>query len=183
MENKDLDQEQKQEEVLTKPEADYKADMFKYKQQLKDTQARLQELEKEKQAVEKAEMARQNQWKQLFEQEKAEKSKFQEELNQTKKQFVDSAKKNAVISSLGGLKKNEYTSFINTDSIDLNDDGTINADTLNAEVARIKQNFPELLKTATASLPKEEAKQVTNINNNNKVDKASLLSNLLNKKK
>jgi hypothetical protein len=41
MENKDLDQEQKQEEVLTKPEADYKADMFKYKQQLKDTQARL----------------------------------------------------------------------------------------------------------------------------------------------
>ena len=66
-------------------------------------------------------------------------------------QFVDYHKKNSVLDKVGGFKRDEYNKFIDVDSISMNEDGSIDSVSLDIEIDRIRQSYPELLKTASGT--------------------------------
>jgi len=148
-------EEQKQTDPdLVKALNDYKSDMFKYKGKAKELEEENQRLKMQKESLERDQLEKNEEWKTLYENERKAKSEAVDELSNKSKQFVDSSKKNAVVQRLGGFKKDEYIRFINTENIELNADGLIDSESLNKEVDRIKQSFPELLKTSEiGSLP------------------------------
>lgn len=125
---------------------DYKKDMFKYKQAAKERELELQKLRDQLALKEKQTLEEKEEWKTLYEREKEEKAKTLAELQKKSEFFLDTSKKNAVVQRLGGFKKDSYTRFIETSKIDVRDDGTFDEDSINKEVDRIKQEYPELLK-------------------------------------
>ena len=156
---------EKVEEKEQKPENDlvskkvveeYKNDMFKYKAKMKETEAELQSLRDTQALSEKQNLEDKEEWKLLYEREKDEKAKALGDLEIKSKFFIDTSKKNAVVQKLGGFKKDSYVSFVDTSKIDVRDDGTFDSDSIQREVDRIKQDFPELLKaTASGKMPNE----------------------------
>lgn len=63
------------------------------------------------------------------------------------------------MAKVGGFKKDEYASFINVGAVEMDEQGNIVQDSLEAEVMRIKQSYPELLKgNSAANLPAEAPK-------------------------
>ena len=131
--------------------------MFKYKSRMKETEAELQSLRDAQALSEKQNLEDKEEWKLLYEREKEEKSKALGDLETKSKFFIDTSKKNAVAQKLGFIK-DSYVSFINTSNIEVNEnDGTFDGDSIQREVDRIKQDFPELLKTVTSGKMPNEA--------------------------
>jgi len=136
---------------------EYKNDMFKYKSRMKETEAELQSLRDAQALSEKQNLEDKEEWKLLYEREKEEKSKALGDLETKSKFFIDTSKKNAVAQKLGFIK-DSYVSFINTSNIEVNEnDGTFDGDSIQRDVDRIKQDFPELLKTVTSGKMPNEA--------------------------
>ena len=133
-------------EVKASAVQDYKDDMFKYKERMKSAQAELEAVLAEKAALERNQLEKNEEWKVLYEREKSERESAVSELQQKSTQFMDSSKKNAVVQQLGGFKKDEYSRFIDVSNIEVTDNGTFSSDSLNREVERVRQTFPELLK-------------------------------------
>ena len=162
---------QKEDFVSKKAYTDVSADMHKYKNQLKETQAKLNELEAERLASEKEALAEQGKWEELY-------KKNQEELNAVKSEraneqdkFVDYHKKNSVLNKIGGFKRDEYNKFIDVSSINMNEDGSIDEASLELEIDRVRQSYPELLKTGSGTkLPNDAPKG----NNAGEIDAAKL---------
>lgn len=126
---------------------DFKTDMFKYKDQLKETQQELTRIKEEKAAKERDQLEKNQEWKTLYEKEKEQRVKLNNELTEKSDKFVKSSKINAVVQKLGGFKKDSYSKFIDADKVLTDPDtGQIIEDSLLAEVDRVKQNYPELLK-------------------------------------
>ena len=139
---------------------EYKSDMFRYKSKMKETEAELQSLRDVQALSEKQNLEDKEEWKLLYEKEKEEKSKALGDLETKSKFFIDTSKKNAVAQKLGGFKKDSYVSFINTSNIEVNEnDGTFDGDSIQREVDRIKQEFPELLKIGTPGKMPNDAPQ------------------------
>lgn len=129
---------------------DYKKDMFKYKEKSRNTEMELQKLRDEKALMEKSSLEEKEEWKLLYEREKEEKANALSDLQNKSEFFMDSSKKNAVVQRLGGFKKDSYTKFIDTSKIDVRDDGTFDEESILREADRLKQEFPELLKSSAA---------------------------------
>ncbi len=146
----------KEEFVSKKAYSDVSNDMHKYKSELKDVKAMLNQLQAEKSNAEKEVLAEQGKWQELH-------AKTQEELDTVKAEnannntkFIDYHKKNSVLNEIGGFKRDEYNSFIDVSKVALNEDGSIEQESLKLEVDRIKQQYPELLKkSSTTRLPNE----------------------------
>lgn len=145
-----------------KAASDYKNDMFKYKDQMKAMKEEMSKLQEEKSNKERESLEKNQEWKALYEREQIAKKAIQTELTENSNKWYKSAKVNAVVQRLGGFKKDSYSRFIDADNVLTNpDDGTIIEDSLAAEVNRLKQNFPELLKGSTvANLPNDAASRV-----------------------
>lgn len=155
--NTDIDQkvsekpEEKQDDLVSKSVLeDYKKDMFKFKEKVRNTEAELQRLRDEKALMEKQSLEENEEWKLLYEREKEEKSKALNELQNKSEFFIETSKKNAVVQRLGGFKKDSYSRFIDTSKIDVSEDGTFDTDSITMEVDRLKQEFPELLKNVSS---------------------------------
>ena len=134
----------------------YKNDMHKYKTRMKETEVELQELRDAKVLQEKQVLEEKEEWQILYEREKTEKVKMKEELDTKSSLFIDTSKKNAVIQKLGGFKKSDYAKFIDTGKIDVLENGVISEESIDREVDRIKQDYPELLLgKPTGKMPNE----------------------------
>ena len=162
-------EEIKKDELVSKKVLDqYKSDMFKYKSKMKDTESELQKLRDQIALQEKQTLEDSAEWKTLYEREKEEKTKALGELENKSKFFIDTSKRQSVIQKLGGFRKDSYASFIETSNINMNDDGTFNAESVLAEVDRIKQEFPELIKMTTlGKMPNEAAQNMGQPQNRN----------------
>ncbi len=148
--------EQKEDFVSKKAYQEVSSDMHKYKSELAETRARLAEMESIQEAKEKEALEQQGKWEELYKKSQEKFQTLQAEREQEKSQFVDYHKKNSVLSKLGGFKRDEYNKFIDVKSIQMNEDGSINEDTLTAEIDRIRQEYPELLKAQpSVKLPKD----------------------------
>ena len=142
--------------------ADYKTDMFKFKEQSKALAEELQALKNERAAERTDKLKADQEYKTLFEEEVARREKLEAETQSQKQQFVDSSKLNAVVTALGGFKKDSYIKFVDANNVQMTDGGTIDSESLKAEADRVRQEYPELLKAAsTASLPNTAPKQVS----------------------
>jgi hypothetical protein len=139
---------------------DLSNDMFKYKAKLRETELEVSRLKSEKEAVELQTLRDNQEWKLLYEKNQAQLDDLNKTRSSEKEQFISYHKKNAVVKELGGFKKDEYANtFINTSNIELDEQGNVNQASLIAEVNRIKQSYPELIKgTIANNLPNEAPK-------------------------
>lgn len=160
LEKNELNEEAKKEDFVSKKAyGEVTSDMHKYKTKLKDVQAALNELKAEKDAVENERLAEQGKWEEIATRSRTELDKMKSERQDEQSKFIDFHKKNGVLNKIGGFKRDEYNNFINTNSIELKEDGSIDDVSLNAEIDRIKQTYPELLKQGTANKSPNAAPQ------------------------
>ncbi len=157
-EEKQVETENKAEVDYAKAAADYKADMFKYKDKAKSVEAELAQMKAEKDATLKLNLEKNEEWKTLYQNEIAAKETAIADLKDRTTKYMNSSKINAVSQAVQ-FKKAEYAKFVNTESIEVNENGTFNADSLNKEIDRVKQLYPELLKTHSpdAKMPTDAA--------------------------
>jgi hypothetical protein len=135
---------------------DVSKDMHRYKQEAKEAKALLTQIEADKSAADSERLAEQGKWEELYEKNNAELTSLKRERQDEQGKFVDYHKKNSVLQKIGGFKRDEYNNFINVDSIQMNEDGSIDDASLTAEIDRVKQEYPELLKKAsTTKLPND----------------------------
>jgi hypothetical protein len=164
-------------------------DMHKFKAKLKETEALLNQLKAEKESSEREQLIASEQWKVLYEKEQKEKSEILSKRAQEQEQFISFHKKNAVLKEVGGFKRDEYTSFINVNSIEVDEAGNVLQESLIKEANRIKQAYPELLKGAVASnLPSEAPKSSAMVEQNysmlkSREDKENFLREMILKEK
>lgn len=157
--------EQENEFVSKKAYQEVSTDMHKYKSELQTTRAKLAEIEAIQEAKEKEALEEQGRWEELYKKSQEQFQTLQSEREQEKSKFVDYHKKNSVLQKIGGFKRDEYNKFIDVRSIQMNEDGSINEDTLISEVDRIKQEYPELIKAASSVKLPKEAPQESEIGN------------------
>lgn len=163
-------------------------DMFKYKNKLKEAEALLNQMAAEKAAAEIQSLKENEQWKTLYEKNQAQLDSLAAARAQEKDQFVNYHKKAAVVAAIGGFKKDQYAdNFINVGAIELDESGNVIQDTLSAEVNRLKQTYPELIKGIQANnLPSDAPKSFENTSvktyaQMNEREKAAFKMNLIKK--
>jgi len=177
---------QEPEFVPAKAYKEQQNDMFRYKNKLKETEAMLNQLKAEKEASEREQLVQSEQWKELYQREQKEKSELLSTRAKEQEQFISFHKKNAVLKEIGGFKKDEYSNFINVNSIEVDENGNVTQESLVKEANRIKQAYPELLKGVTVNnLPNEAAKPGTpagvDYNNLSQAEKLKIKLSLMNK--
>jgi hypothetical protein len=154
-----IDETPKEDFVSKKAYQDVSTDMHKYKQELRDTQAKLNQLQAEREAVEREALAEQGKWEELYQKNQTELEAVKQERAGEQNKFVDYHKKNSVLNKVGGFKRDEYNKFIDVNNIEMNEDGSIDETSLELEVDRIRQSYPELLKTGSGTkLPNDAPK-------------------------
>lgn len=148
--------ESKDDFVSKKAYQDVSNDMHKYKNDLRDAKAMLAQIKADKEVADKERLAEEGKWQELYESNQGELESLRSARKDEQNKFVDYHKKNSVLNKIGGFKRDEYNNFIDVESIKMNEDGSIDDETLTAEIDRVRQNYPELLKKAsTTKLPNE----------------------------
>lgn len=135
---------------------DVSKDMHKFKSKLRETQAYTNELESRLKALEEEKMAEQAQWKELFEKRNSEFENLQNQVEERDRRYMEAVKKNALKAELGGKIRDEYLIHADINSIALNDDGTINQDSL----LSVANNFRQ---THSSLIPVQQTANVTSI--------------------
>lgn len=157
----EVKEEVKDEFVPKKAFTEVTADMFKYKTKLKETESQLIQMKAEREAAEVRSLEENNQWKVLYEKKKVEAEQIAQARQAEQDKFVGVHKKNAVLRELGGFKKEEYNTFINITNVEIDENGNIVQDSLLGEVNRLKQSYPELIKSSSAqNLPSDAPRSV-----------------------
>lgn len=155
--------DQKDDYVPKKAYEETKADLFKFKQRAKELEAKTNQLAADAEARDKQILKDNEQWKALYEKTNGELETVKSTLTKREQQMISVHKKNAILKEVGGFKKDEYANFINVDAVEMDESGTINAESLASEVNRIKQNYAELLKgSAAPNLPNGAPKSFNN---------------------
>jgi hypothetical protein len=153
--------ESKEEFVAAKAYQEVQKDMFKYKTALKEKEAILSQLKLEKEQREQQALQDNEEWKTLYENTRSKLEEINKARTEEKEQFINYHKKNAVLKEIGGFKRDEYSKFINVSSVELDEEGNLVQESLLNEVNRIKQQYPELLKSSNASPLPADAPKVT----------------------
>jgi chromosome segregation ATPase len=122
------------------------ADLHKFKSQARELNAQLQAIKADQEARDKAVLEEQQKWSELYKRSESKLSQLQAERQQEREQFVESHKRNSVIQQLGGFKKEAYSKFIDSSKIEIFEDGSINPESVELEVARLRKEYPELIK-------------------------------------
>lgn len=151
----DKEVSEQQDYVSKKAYQEVSTDMHKYKQAMKELQAKLNEFEAEKEAMKRDELTKQEKWKELSDSYKKQLEKLQSERQDEKQKFVNFHKTNAFLENVP-LAKKEFIKFVNLDEIKIDDKGNIDSDNLKKISDSFKQQYPELLKVNnTSRLPSD----------------------------
>lgn len=144
----DVEVEQEEAFVPKKAYQEVTKDMMKYKSEMKNLSAQIEQLKAEKEAKEVATLQEQEKWHDLYKKSETKLAQLAQERDSERNKFVDFHKKNAVIEKLGGFKKPEYTKFINTQEIEVREDGSVDENSVLAQVEKIRKEYPELIKVS-----------------------------------
>jgi hypothetical protein len=126
-------------------------DMHKFKTEAKALASKLADVQAEQEAKEKASLEEKEQWHALYKKSEQKLKDIETERVTEKSKFIESHKINAVIQNLGGFKKPEYNRFIDSSKVAINEDGSIDDTSVNSEVERLKREYPELVKSKSAT--------------------------------
>ena len=120
-------------------------DMLKYKSERKDLQARLNELETKIKVTEEEKLKEQEEYKSLFEKRNQEYEELQHSVAQEKNRYLKSVKMNALKNELGGKIKDAYLVHADVDSIEFNDDGSLNPESVVAVANKFREDHSALI--------------------------------------
>lgn len=123
-------------------------DMHRFKQSAREAEAARVEYEAKLKAIEEEKMAEQNQWKELAEKKQQELELARQELNKKDQLFSSAVKKSALKQELGGNIREEYLSFASIESIELNEDGSLNMDSVRNVANKFREEHGTLLPPA-----------------------------------
>ena len=101
-------------------------------------------LQKQLEQIRKTELEKQGEWQQLYEQEKERANILESGIEEREQKMVDIHKMHAVSEKIS-FKKPEYRTFIDKNSIVMDEHGKIDNESLSAEIDRVKQFHAELL--------------------------------------
>ncbi len=180
----DLNQQPEEAFVPKKAYEDVSSDMHKYKGKARELEATLTEYQAKLEAIETAKLQEQGRWEEIAKKKDEQLKLLSSERNSEKNKFVDYHKKQAVIAELGGFKKSEYASFIDVSNVEVDDNGVVISSSLEAEVDRIRTNYPEIIKGRSSGILPSEAPQSTQASssdykNMSEADKAALRRKLI----
>ena len=172
--------EQKEKFVAAEAYEGVTKDLHKHKAKAKELEAKLAEFEANKEAERLAGLEAQKKFEELYKQ-------TQEKLNATlaekqteREKFAEANKINALLQELGGVARKEYTKLLNPKAIELNEDGTINEDSLKKEAEKFRQEHFLLLKNSSAGklpngAPKDQPKTTLDFAKANLAEKTEML--------
>jgi hypothetical protein len=132
-------------------------DMHKFKNKLKETEARLNEaIEKEK-SKEQEKLASEKRFQELYEAEKKRADELFSQKKVERQNFLNATKRSALLSEIGSLEKPEYVRFANLEAIEVKEDGEVELSSLKKEAERFKQEHSALLKKAKVPMLPNQA--------------------------
>lgn len=120
-------------------------DMHKFKAKSKELDAALNEYQAKLKAIEEEKLMEQQQWKQLAEKRAAELEEEKRKTKETHNRYLRSLKMVELKKELGGSVRDEYLSFANLDSVEFNEDGTLNRDSLVTVANKFRQEHGQLI--------------------------------------
>jgi len=124
----------------------------------RELQAQLDAFKSQQTEAEQTRLAEQSEFKKLYETEKAERTKLADNLKTVTTAQVESRKKEALKAELGGVRKDDYLKFADLGMIQVNDDGSVDMDSVKLTANRFRESFPELVASKqTSKLPHEAA--------------------------
>jgi hypothetical protein len=124
----------------------------------RELQARLDAAEAEKAEAEKARLAEQARFKELYESEKKRAETLHGQIQSMTSAQIDARKREALKSELGGVRKDDYLNFADLKSIQVNEDGSVDVESVKAVATKYRESYPELVATRQASkLPQDAA--------------------------
>lgn len=138
--------EKKQEDSFVSKKAyqGVQTDMHKYKSQYKEAMARANELEAQLKAEQEEKMREQNQYKELYEQKEEELSSYKNTVHEKEQRYVDTAKRAALRAELGNIR-GEYLMHASINDISLNEDGTVNSESVRDVANKFREEHAVLL--------------------------------------
>ena len=145
-------------------------------QEMADENASLaQQLEQ----IRKTELEKQGEWQQLYEQEKERANLLEDGVKEREQKMLDIHKLHAVSEHLR-FRKPEYKTFIDKNSIIMDEHGKIDTDSLSAEVERVKQFHSELLdKDVKSILPNNAPDAKEAVKDIKEMSKEELVASIL----
>jgi hypothetical protein len=132
-------------------------DMHKYKSGMAELQAKLDQQGLDREDAERKSRESKEEYKSLYEESQSEVKGLRSDIEEKNNSFIKAQKLSAVKDKLGGFKKEVYNKFIDTSRVIIDNDGQVDLSTVDNEVARLKKEYPELIKVKQSSrLPNEQ---------------------------
>ena len=126
----------------------------------RDLETQLAQVQAEREQAEADRLAEQNKYKELYEKSEKSKKELETRLSDMTQSQITKEKKAALDKALGGIKKSEYLGFADLASIQMNDDGTVDMDSVATVANKFRESYPELVPTKTAGkLPYEAPRE------------------------
>ncbi len=126
------------------------ADMHKYKRREKEKAAKLAELETKLKQQDEDKLAHDKKWEELAIRREQELSEMKQATEVEKNKYSRSIKLNALKSELGKVK-DAYLSHADIDSIDFNEDGTVNSDSVLHVANEFRKEHSQLIPASSNS--------------------------------
>ena len=121
------------------------SDMHKYKQQAKEAKMEAERLKADLEAQQKAKLEEQNRFEELYRKAEEEKTSLLQERQREKQLFTDAVKKSALKTELGGNIKDAYLNLADYSKIELNEDGSLNSESVRQVANSFRQDHPALV--------------------------------------
>lgn len=144
--------EVKEEFVSKKAYEEVTKDMHKFKSKAKEMTAAKVEYEAKLNAIKEDQLKEQEKWKELYENTKAESEKYKADSESEKAQRLTGLKRSALKQELGNVK-DVYLSHANIDSIELNEHGLVDKDTLVVVANQFREEHGALLTSSAGGNP------------------------------
>jgi len=142
--NTDLEQSVTDKEIVA-----MKAKLQELLDEKKKEQSKRVELEQKLQSIEEEKLKASNQYKELYESKTKELETIATQRELEKQAFLEHKKLDAFLKEVGGLKKGDYVSLIDTSKLIVDESGNINSDSIRVYAEQFKQAYPEIISVNT----------------------------------
>jgi hypothetical protein len=126
-------------------------DLHKFKSKAKEEAAARAELEVRLKAIEEEKLKEQEQYKELYEKRNQELEQIKQSAEAEKSKYLKSVKMAALKSELGGKVRDQYLIHADIDSIEFNEDGSLNPESVKAIANDFRENHSSLIPSGNSS--------------------------------
>lgn len=147
-------QEQKQDFVSKKAYEEVTKDMHKYKNVLKEKDAKVNELLAQLKAQEEAKLQENEQWQEIAKRRESELEELKTQYTQKSSSFENALKRTALKQELGGKIKEEYLQFASLSEIRMDENGMVDVESLRNVANEFRKQHGQLI-------PQEQSNEIT----------------------